>query len=58
MQKAKQKEEFSIWVDYSGEPAEKAGGTRARIKKTPSKEFADEASAREFEFHIFDYTEE
>ncbi|WP_419882790.1 phage structural protein [Peribacillus sp. B-H-3] len=57
MAKAKSKKEFPIWVNYSGTPPEKAGGTRARVKKTPAKEFADEASSREFAFQIFDFTE-
>ncbi|CAM4012762.1 phage structural protein [Mesobacillus zeae] len=59
MDKAKSKEEFPIWVNYNdGTQKEKAGGTRARVKKTPSKEIGDEASSREFEFQVFDYTEE
>lgn len=55
---AKSKKEVPIWVNYSGEPKEKAGGTRSRIKKTPAKEFADEAGSREFEFQVFDYTDD
>lgn len=58
MKKAKAKAEFPVWVNYTGTPKEKAGGTRARIKKTPNKEFAAEAGAREFEFQVFDYTED
>jgi len=58
MQKAKSKQEFPVWVTYAGEPAEKAGGTRARITKTPAKEFSNEAGGREFAFQIFDYVEE
>lgn len=57
-QVAKAKEETDVWVTYNGEPKEKAGGTRARIKKTPAKEFGDEASSREFAFQVFDYTED
>ncbi len=56
--KAKSKEAFPVWVNYNGEPKEKAGGTKARIKKTPGKEFGDEAGSREFEFQVFDYTED
>jgi len=58
MQKAKSSQEFPVWVTYAGVPAEKAGGTRARIKKTPDKEFANEAGGREFAFQVFDYSEE
>ncbi|MGC4378254.1 phage protein [Fictibacillus sp. Mic-4] len=59
MQKAKSKTPFPVWVNYNdGTQKEKAGGTQARIKKSPGKEFSDEASSREFEFQVFDYTEE
>ena len=31
------------------------GGTQARIKKSPSVEYAQEAGEREFEIAVFDY---
>ncbi|AJI24225.1 DUF3277 domain-containing protein [Priestia megaterium] len=59
MKKAKQKKPFPIWVNYNnGTTKEKAGGTQARIVKTPSKEFDTEVGGREFQFKVFDYTEE
>ncbi|AKO92708.1 hypothetical protein BEH_11750 [Priestia filamentosa] len=58
-QLAKRKTPFPVWVNYNdGVTKEKAGGTQARITKTPSKEFSNEASGREFSFKVFDYTEE
>jgi len=53
---AKSKKEFPIWVNYSGTPSEKAGGTRARIKKVPDKEYGNDAGSRRFEVVVFDYT--
>lgn len=55
---AKTRKEVPVWVTYSGEPREVFGGTRARVKKTAGKELGDEAGSREFELHVFDYTEE
>lgn len=55
---ARTRKEFPVWVTYGGEPKEKSGGTRARFKKTPSKEYGDEAGAREFEIKVLDYTED
>lgn len=55
---AKTRQEIPVWVNYSGTPKEVTGGTRARVKKTAGKEYGDEASAREFEIKVFDYTEE
>lgn len=55
---AKSRREVPVWVNYAGEPKEKAGGTRARVKKTAGKEFGDEAGSREFEIKVFDYTED
>ncbi|MGG3450184.1 phage structural protein [Domibacillus aminovorans] len=55
---AKNRTEFPIWNNYSGTPKEVTGGTRARIKKTAGKEYGDEASGREYEVKVFDYTSE
>jgi hypothetical protein len=59
IQKSKSKNPFPVWVTYNdGTVKEKAGGTRALIKKSPSKTFSGEIEDREVEIQVFDYTEE
>lgn len=53
---AKSRREVPVWVNYSGEPKEKSGGTRCRVKKPSGKEYGDEAGSREYEIKAFDYT--
>ena len=45
---------FPIWVTNRS-IGERMGGTQARIKKSPSVEYAQEAGEREFEIAVFDY---
>ncbi|KZE66795.1 hypothetical protein AWM68_20240 [Fictibacillus phosphorivorans] len=52
---ANSKQVIPIWVKG---PTEKAGGTRAMIKKPAGVTFADETEDREFEVQVFDYTVE
>lgn len=54
---AKTRKEVPAWVTYNGEPKEKSGGTRCRVKKTSGKEYGDEAGGREYELKVMDYTE-
>jgi hypothetical protein len=53
---AKSRKEVPVWVTYNGEPKEKSGGTRCRVKKTAGKEYGDEAGSREYEIKVLDYT--
>lgn len=55
---AKSRKEVPVWVTYNGEPKEKSGGTRARVKKLAGREYGDEAGSREFEMTVFDYRED
>lgn len=55
---AKTRKEVPVWVTYAGKPREVFGGTRARVKKTAAKQLGADASAREFEIKVFDWTEE
>ncbi|UQD52306.1 DUF3277 domain-containing protein [Bacillus methanolicus] len=59
VQKSKSKVPFPVWVTYDdGTIKEKVGGTKALIKKSPSRTFSDETEDREVEIQVFDYTEE
>lgn len=51
---AKSGEMFDIWV-INKSIGEKAGGTKARMKKFPSLEHGTELADREFEIQVFDY---
>lgn len=48
---------FDVWV-INKSLAEKVGGTKAMMKKTPSMEQGTEVGDREFEIQVFDYTVE
>ncbi|MCM3488779.1 DUF3277 family protein [Alkalihalophilus marmarensis] len=50
--KANSKDEYSAWVIA---PNEKAGGSRARVRKPANKEFGKESSERTFEIEVLDY---
>lgn len=54
---AKAKSIFDIWV-INKSIGEKAGGTKAMMKKPPSLEQGAELADREFEIQVFDYTVE
>jgi hypothetical protein len=59
IEKSKTTTPFPIWVTYNdGTTKEKAGGTQALIKKSPTKTFSGEIEDREVEITVFDYTEE
>lgn len=48
--------QFPIWVNSGGPNAEEIGGTMARVLKPADGSLEDEASDREFEIKVFDYT--
>lgn len=48
---------FDIWV-INKSISEKAGGTKAMMKKPPAMEQGTELADREFEIQVFDYTVE
>ena len=53
---ANTKQEFSIWINTGGDNAEIIGGTRARVLKNADGSLEGEASDREFEIKVFDYS--
>ena len=48
--------QFSIWVNSGGDNPEIVGGTQAMVLKPADGSLEDEASDREFEIKVFDYT--
>ena len=54
---AKSKAMFDIWV-INKSIGEKAGGSKAMMKKPPTLEQGTELADREFEIQVFDYTVE
>lgn len=58
--KSKSLKEFPVWITAPGAngKTEKSGGTRALIKKSPGREYEEEAGSREYELQVFDYTED
>ncbi|MED4977222.1 DUF3277 domain-containing protein [Weizmannia sp. FSL K6-0777] len=58
IQMAKATTPFPVWVSYKNGPiSEKAGGTKAVIKKSPKKTFSDDIEERSVEIQVLDYTE-
>lgn len=53
---ANTKRQFPIWVDSGGDNPEVVGGTRAMVLKNADGSLEDEASDREFQIKVFDYT--
>jgi hypothetical protein len=49
-------EQFPIWVNSGGDNPEIVGGTQAMVLKPADGSLEDEASDREFEIKVFDYT--
>lgn len=45
-----------VWVQTGGDAKEKAGGTKAMVKKPADGTLSDEIEDREFEIQVFDYT--
>ncbi|WP_025727709.1 phage structural protein [Heyndrickxia ginsengihumi] len=59
VEKSKTMTPFPVWVNYNdGTVKEKVGGTKALIKKAPSRTFSGEIENREVEIQVLDYTEE
>lgn len=49
---------FPVYAKHSGDPAESAGGTMARILKPAAAAFSNEIESREFEIKVFDFKQE
>lgn len=48
--------QFPIWINSGGDNPEEIGGTKARVLKPADGSLEDEASDREFEIKVFDYS--
>lgn len=54
---AASKQIVPVWVMSSSFPAEKIGGSKARVKKPAGSSFSNQIEDRQFEIQVFDYTQ-